>query len=180
MKTLCGLVGLLLVTSACTAVETRRGVVDAREGVDIVAVERAVAALKEATRGDTDLGVRPCVADDGYCIMLVAEDDIWIDGEKANGYTNEAQSGDDTVWSYIDRDFGNTPMTIAHELLHAIGIRGHTTGRGEHVEAELLYRAGEINEAKVFGEQTQRMYRDEFGVTPDTLVIEPISLPVEE
>lgn len=173
MKTLGVLVASLLMF-ACAGPDGRKGVIEPKGGVNMQALMAATDALRTATRGDTDLTIGRCETHD-YCISLEAVLSVTHDGKKCSGYTEYIGPTDNSATTFIDRAIGNTPMTIAHELLHAIGISGHTDSvDGSDSEWELLHWEAPPNQPKEFGWRTIRMYEDNFGFTPDKIRIDPL------
>lgn len=149
--------------TGCSAPDGRRGVVQPGPGVDRAALEAAIAGLHAATAGDTDLAIGAC---DGrrYCVVLVAVADYRCpDGRRCSGYTNEP--GAEGVVVHVDAVFGNDAASIAHELLHAVGVEEHAKGDAPE---ELMHWERYPGAVRVFGPATARVYRDAFGVTPDT------------
>jgi hypothetical protein len=157
------LIGLML--AAGCAVDGRHGVVVSGPGVDGRAVASAVAGLREATGGDTDLAIVDA-CDGRYCIVVVAVQNYHDpDGTKCLGYTN--RPGSEGVIVHVDAENGNTATVIAHELLHAVGIAAHVTGDDD---GELMQRDQFRGDVRDFGPRTAALYADAFGVRPSVTV----------
>jgi hypothetical protein len=75
--------------------------------------------------------------------------------------------GNESTIVHLDSEKRNNAGTIAHELLHAIGIHDHVS-EDQAFESELmLWYPDSPDEVKDFGAPTAKLYEEQFDVGPD-------------